>query len=315
MEYMKKQIALLYLQLELRKQLNPLIPLKHWWYNRKVAQHLAPIIQDTVDNYEKITGPKTILALAFKSYVEEVQDKSQRGFIPPEFQERVINHIKMFMFAGHDTTATTLAYSLYLLSTHPEVAAKLRAEHDEVLGPVAAEAGERISLDPSLLNKLPYTLAVMKETLRLYAPVGGSIREAPEGMFLDNPKTGLRYPLHGFMLHSNVVRVMRDPQHWPEPERFLPERWMVRDESDAYYPRKNTWRPFEMGPRNCIGQELVALEVKLVLAMTVREFDFAADYPNGAPTFQGSPAYQVYTSEQAVTAHVKDHLPVKITAR
>ncbi|KAI1415617.1 cytochrome P450 [Hypoxylon sp. FL1857] len=315
METMKSQLKLIYFELNLKKALNPLRPLKHWIYNRIIQNELAPYIYNTAQHYEKIEGPKTIVALALKEHINETQDYSARGNIPPEFIERVVKHIKIFMFAGHDTTATTLAYIYYLLSKHPDKAAKMRSEHDEVLGPDPAAAASLIRADPTLLNKMPYTIAVLRETLRLFPPIGGSVRQSPPGHFLTDPETGVRYPTYGFMLHSSASTVLHDPKYWPDAESFIPERFMVRDESDPLYPVKNTWRPFEMGPRNCIGQELVSVEIRLILALTVREFEVEEAYPENAVSWMGHKAYQITSPEVIATGHVKDALPVRVKSR
>ncbi|KAI1776767.1 cytochrome P450 [Hypoxylon cercidicola] len=315
METMKSQLRLIYFELDLVKILNPLRPIRHCIYNRIIKNELVPYILNTAQNYEKIEGPKTIVALALKSYVDETQDYSARANIPPDFVDRVVKHIKIFMFAGHDTTATALAYIYYLLSKHPDKAAKLRAEHDEVLGPNVTAAADLIRADPTLLNKMPYTIAVLRETLRLFPPVGGSIRQSPPGHFLTHPETGVRYPTHGFMLHSSASTLLRDPEYWPDADSFIPERFMVRDESDPLYPVKNAWRPFEMGPRNCIGQELVSVEIRLILALTAREFEIEGVYPEDAPSWMGDKAYQVSNPENTVTAHIKDGLPARIKFR
>ncbi|KAI1650323.1 cytochrome P450 [Daldinia loculata] len=315
METMKSQLSLIYFGLDLPKQLNPILPLKNWIYNRMIRNELTPYILNTAQNYEKIEGPKTIVALALNEYINEVQDYTARGNIPSEFVGRVIKHIKIFMFAGHDTTATVLAYIYYMLSKHPDKAAKIRAEHDEVLGTDPAAAASLIRADPTLLNKLPYTMAVLKETLRLFPPVGGSIRQSPPGHFLTHPETGVRYPTYGFMMHSSAATVLRDPEYWPDADSFIPERFMTHDESDPLHPVKNTWRPFEMGPRNCIGQELVFVEVRLILALTVREFEVEETYPADAPSWMGFKAYQITNPEVISTAHPKDGLPVRVKSR
>ncbi|KAI1137908.1 cytochrome P450 [Hypoxylon sp. FL0543] len=315
METMRSQLKLIFLELDLKKLLNPLRPLKHRIYNRIIRNELVPYINDTAQNYEKVEGPKTIVALALKEHINETQDYSARGNIPHDFIERVVKHIKIFMFAGHDTTATILAYIYYLLSENPDKLAKVRAEHDEVLGPDPAGAAHLIRADPTILNKLPYTLAVLKETLRLFPPVGGTIRQSSPGHFLTHPETGERFPTYGFMLHSSAATLQRDPQYWPDPDSFVPERFMVRDENDPLYPTKNTWRPFEMGPRNCIGQELVSVEVRLILALTVREFEVEEAYPENAESWLGTKAYQITNPEVIATAHIKDGLPVRIRSR
>ncbi|OTA91288.1 hypothetical protein M434DRAFT_76457 [Hypoxylon sp. CO27-5] len=315
METMKRQLSLIHLELDLKKDLNLLAPIRHWIYNRTIKNELVPYLYNTAQNYEKIEGPKTIVALALKEHINQTQDYSARGNIPPEFLERVIKHIKIFMFAGHDTTATILAYIYYLLGKHPDKAAKLRAEHDEVLGTDPAAAAHLIRADPTLLNKLPYTIAVLRETLRLFPPVGGSIRQSPPGHFLTHPETGDRYPTYGFMLHSSVTTLSRDPKYWPDADSFIPERFMVRNENDPLYPVKNTWRPFEMGPRNCIGQELVSVEVRLILALTVREFEVEEAFPEDVEPWMGDKAYQISNPELVATAHIKDGLPARVKSR
>ncbi|CAJ2513011.1 Uu.00g011300.m01.CDS01 [Anthostomella pinea] len=316
MKAMQAQLSSIHLSLDLSKSLNPTRPIKNWFYNRTIRAELMSLIQQTVLNYEQLEGPKTVLALALRSYVEEKrhQGASSSGAspIPPEFLERVIKHIKIFMFAGHDTTATTLAYAYHLLSLNSKQAGKMRAEHDEVLGPDPAAAASRIAIDPTLLNSLPYTLAAIKETLRLFPPVGGTIRQSPPGHHLTHPHTRQRYPTHGFMLHSSVTTTARAPEFWPSPDAFMPERFLARDASDPLYPVRNVWRPFEMGPRACIGQELVTLELRLILALTVREFVVEEAYEEGAPVWFGTRAYQVETAEQAATAHVKGGMPVRV---
>ncbi|KAI0129584.1 cytochrome P450 [Xylariales sp. AK1849] len=315
LETLRKQLKLIYFNLDMKKQLSPTRHLKHWTYNRAIRKALAPYIQDAAQNHEGMDGPKTVVSLAVKSYVSEGHAHSGRGAISTEFVDSVVKNIKMFLFAGHDTTATTLASTFSALSRHPEKIAKLRQEHDAVLGSDPTKAAERITADPTVLNQLPYTLAVIKETLRLYPPVGGTIRQAPEGFMLTNPQSGKRYPVHGFMLHSSTSTLGRCAEYWPEHDKFIPERFMAKEETDPLHPVKNALQPFGLGPRNCIGQELVTLEIRLILALTIREYDIEEMYPEDAPTWFGDNAYQVAVPEHVVTAHIKDGLPVKIKAR
>ncbi|KAI5920654.1 cytochrome P450 [Camillea tinctor] len=311
---MQSATQLMYFQLEILKKLSPTRHIKYWIYNRIMRQELTPLIENTARNYEKIEGPKTILALALKSYVAEKQDPKDRT-IPRAFIDSIIQHIKIFMFAGHDTTATTLATCLYLLAQHPHKLATLRAEHDAVLGPDPTTAASRIAGDPTLLNRLPYTLGALKETLRLFSPVGGTIRQAPPGHALVHPDTGTRYPTHGFMLHSSAVTLARDPAYWHEADTFEPARWLVRDDADPWYPPRHAWRMFEVGPRNCIGQELSTLEMRLILALTAREYEVEDAYPRDAQTWLGVRAYQCFNAKYAVTAHLRDGLPVRVRER
>ncbi|KAI0018479.1 cytochrome P450 [Xylariomycetidae sp. FL0641] len=318
MKTIQKQVSLCTLTVNLPVDLSPTRHIKHWFYNRTIRAELMPYILGQVNNAQKTKGPKTVLALATKAVSNEnSNDGASRDHssIPPAFIERTVQHIKIFMFAGHDTTAITLAYAYYMLSLNADALARLRAEHDEVLGTATGEAASRISEDPTLLNRLPYTAAVMKETLRLFSPVGGTIRQSPAGHVLRHPETGKAYPTHGFMLHGSGATMGRMEAYWPRAERFLPERFLVRDPTHPLYPRRNAWRPFEFGPRACIGQELFNLEVRLILALTVREFDFAAAYDEGADEMFGLQGYPHESAGIQATAHVKDALPMRIALR
>lgn len=85
----------------------------------------------------------------------------------------------------------------------------------------------------------------------------------------------------------------------------------MRDEADPLHPVKNAFRPWEMGPRNCIGQELASLELRLILALTVREFEVETAYPESAPTCQGEKVYQAKLKGM-LTGHASMGLPVRV---
>lgn len=91
----------------------------------------------------------------------------------------------------------------------------------------------------------------------------------------------------------------------------MPERFLVRDETDPLHPVKNAFRPWEMGPRNCIGQELASLELRLILALTAREFEMEPAYPESAATFQGQKVYQAQLKGM-LTGHASMGLPVRV---
>jgi cytochrome P450 len=115
---------------------------------------------------------KLVIDLALETYLKEQTNTNieHAETLDPTFKRIAVNQIKMFIFAGHDTTSATICYAYHLLSRNPETLAKIRAEHDSVFGKNAEETAEKICDDPLLLNQLPYTVAVIKETLRLYPP-------------------------------------------------------------------------------------------------------------------------------------------------
>ena len=79
------------------------------------------------------------------------------------------------------------------------------------------------------------------------------------------------------LVWSSPHTIQRSPDFWPRPDEFLPDRWLVQPGHELY-PIKGAWRPFEFGPRNCIGQELALLEMNLVLVLAIRQFHFSMPY-------------------------------------
>jgi len=246
---------------------------------RVMRDYLVPFIQQRISGDE--TGDsKTVVDLALETFRDEPghagQTRPQQRQPDAGFIDVVVSQLKAFLFAGHDTTATSICWVLHVLAKNPTARGRVRAEHDAVLGPVAATEA-RLRDSPHLLNALPYTLAVLKETLRLY-PVVGPIRDGRAGTTFSVAGWGghsvpREWPTEGFMVWDGVRAATRASSLWARPDEFIPERWLVADVNDPLYPPKNAWRPFGLGPRNCIGQELATVEMKLVLALVVRELE------------------------------------------
>jgi cytochrome P450 len=163
--------------------------------------------------------------------------------------------ITLFL-AGHETTASTLSWTWWLLAQNPAVEAKLHAELDAVLG------GRVPSLHD--LPNLPYTGHVITESLRLYPAAWGMARLAVE----DHEIAG--YPVKkgmGVAMAQWVVH--RDPRWYNAPEEFRPERWqgdlLKRLPRFAYFP-------FGGGPRQCIGNAFALMEAALILATIAQKF-------------------------------------------
>ena len=213
--------------------------------------------------------------------------------------------MKLFLFSGHDTTSTTISYTLYLLSIHPNILPGLRAEHDRVLGPEPSQAATQISEDPYLLNKLPYTTATIKESMRLF-PAASATRSGEPSFTITDPRNGLRYPADPSTLIWLVSHACHhDPAFWPRANEFLPERWLAK-EGEELCPKPGAWRPFEHGPRACIGKELSILELKIVLCLAARRFELSTAYEEldaknmkirKVRTVNGERAYQVGKGE------------------
>jgi len=163
--------------------------------------------------------------------------------------------ITLFL-AGHETTASTLSWTWWLLARNPTVEAKLHAELDAVLGDRAP------SLDD--LPRLAYAGHVITESLRLYPAAWGMARLAVE----DHEIAG--YPVtKGMGVAMAQWVVHRDPRWYDTPEEFRPDRW----ENDLWkrLPRF-AYFPFGGGPRQCIGNAFALMEATLILATIARKF-------------------------------------------
>ncbi|KAF3764968.1 cytochrome P450 [Cryphonectria parasitica EP155] len=302
----------------LLKEHFPLRPLITWNNNRKMRNFLVPLIEDGIAKFDQgeVSRVKTINDLAIKAYRTEVQEQSFAAGKPkgvdPGFLDVAVAQLKIFIFAGHDTTASTLSFAYSRLYSDPAALEKIRAEHDEVLGFDPSQAFSRLSENPNLLNSMPYTQAVVKEILRLYPPAA-TARTGDPNITLTNPDTGKVYPTDGFLMLSASTATHQHSDYWARADEFLPERWLV-GEGNPLHPRKNAWRPFELGPRNCIGQELAQLELRAILAMTLRDLDLEPAYAADAPEAFGEKAYPVMGVGD-ITGHIKDGFPVRVHLR
>ena len=191
-----------------------------------------------------------------------------------EFRKYAIDNLLILLFAGHDTTASTICYCYHLLSKHPDKLARVRQELDNVFG-AGVSANQQLRDNPYLINQCDYTLAVIKEILRLWPPASG-VRIGRKDYFIKDPVTGEMLPTDGMVIWAVHMCIGRSAKIWgPDVDEFKPERFLP--ENAGKLP-PDAWRPFEKGPRNCIGQELALVEMKVVLALTLREFDIKTAY-------------------------------------
>lgn len=197
----------------------------------------------------------------------------------------------------------------YLVSTHPEILSRVRAEHDEFLGVDLDTTIATLTNTPEVLNKLTLTNAVLKETLRLF-PIGVVIREAAPGATIDYK--GRTYPLANNMITTSIHHMHRSPNSWSDPNAFDPDRWIDPEKRDDG-KENGSWQPFDKGPRNCIGQQLALIEMKVIAALTLRWFDFETRYEAGAPELPGwgGAAYQIWK----LTARPVEGLPMVVKLR
>jgi cytochrome P450 len=178
-----------------------------------------------------------------------------RGEAGEAFTDREVrDQVMTLMFAGHDTSTSTLTFMMHELARHPDVAERLREEQDRVLG------GEPPTVD--LLDEMPYLDMVLDEVLRLYPPAWIGPRRAVR----DFEFGGYTVPRGAYVNYCSWAS-HRIPEVFSDPEAFIPERFTR--ERKAALPR-GAYVPFGGGQRICIGKRFGQTEVKLVATMMMQ---------------------------------------------
>lgn len=159
--------------------------------------------------------------------------------------------------AGHETTAVSMAWTLHLLTQHPDVLTRLQTEAQTVLGDARTPS-------PDAFRTLPYTMQVIQESLRLHPPawIMSRLALADDSIGPYTIPAGDTALVSPYLLHRN-------PADWPNPDRFDPDRFAPgRDKEQHSY----AYLPFGGGPRLCIGNQFALMEMQILLALLVRTF-------------------------------------------
>jgi cytochrome P450 len=189
----------------------------------------------------------------FVAMLMQVRDKESGE---PMGERQLVDEIMTLIVAGHETTASALNWTWYLLSQHPQVQARLHAEIDAVDYPLAPRLAQ--------VETLTYTGQVVNEALRLYPPGWVLSRRTIEADVLGGypipPGTNVLLPL--YLLH-------RHPQFWEDPDAFRPERFAPGHETER---TRFAYMPFAAGPRHCIGETLALYEMLMHLYLVARRY-------------------------------------------
>lgn len=171
--------------------------------------------------------------------------------------KEIVDEITTLIVAGHETTASALNWTWYLLGEHPEIEARLHAEID---------ANEEVPV-PSLqqMEALPYSNMVVREAMRLYPPVWVVSRKTIEADTLG----GFTVP-PGTDVFFSPYFVHRHPDFWTDAESFRPERFAASPDDDSR--PKLTYLPFSAGAHHCIGETLAIYEMLVHLNRFARRF-------------------------------------------
>jgi cytochrome P450 family 135 len=215
-----------------------------WWFppwrrftsTRRQADEL---IHDTIRRRRADPAGDDVLSLLIQS-----SGQGEDGLSDDELRDELMT----LLIAGHETTATALAWAFERLTRHPQVLARLRS---------SLEAGESDYLD-----------AVIKETLRVRPVVMEVGRDVT-----DSVQLGDHVVPAGTRVMSSIALVQRASDTWPDPLAFRPERFL--DSQPAPY----TWIPFGGGPRRCIGASFATQEMAAVIPVVLDHFELVPDRP------------------------------------
>ncbi|MEP1201957.1 cytochrome P450 [Tateyamaria sp.] len=177
--------------------------------------------------------------------------------------EEMVDQVAIFFLAGHETSASALAWALYLMALYPDWQDK-----------VAAEAQALESCDFSVISKLPITRDVFRETLRLYPPVPMMVRQSTQTeQFRD------RSAPRGSQLVISPWHLHRHERLWERPDDFDPARWHTENGKSC---QRDAYIPFSAGARVCTGAGFAMVEGVLILARLLRDFEVET-VPNRDP--------------------------------
>ena len=215
-------------------------------------------------------------------FMEARDEETGEGMSDAQLRDEVVTMLN----AGHETTANALTFTLYLLSKHPDVARRLEAEVDAVLGERQPTVDD--------LKTLTYTMQVLRESLRLYPPVWALGRMPSEDVEIAG-----YHVARGSYVFVSQYAVHRNPRLWENPEGFDPDRFGA----DREPPDRFAYFPFSRGRRQCIGDRFAEMEAVLILAVLCRRYRFAVE-----------PGHRLVL-EPSVTLRPRGGLRMRVTRR
>lgn len=203
-----------------------------------------------------------------------------KSLLPNNISKDLLDEAITLLFAGQDTSAATLSWTLHLLSLHRDKQERVVEELRSVLGD---DVNSRITLSKSMISRMPYLDAVVKESMRLYPVAPFIVRMLTTDITIPNDeihavnnrrsKKSITLPASTFACIW-IYALHRNPKLWDRPNEFLPERWIDPElrSRDLGQEEYGAYMPFAIGPRNCLGQPLAQVILRIILAKILRKY-------------------------------------------
>ncbi|XP_060755329.1 cytochrome P450 3A27-like [Neoarius graeffei] len=172
----------------------------------------------------------------------------------------ILSQSMIFILAGYETSSSTLSFLFYSLATNPETMKKLQEEIDQTFS-------NKVEVDYDAMMNMDYLDAALNETLRMYPIIPRLERVCKKTVAIN----GLIIPKDTVIVVP-IYALHRDPEYWPEPETFNPERF-AQENKESIEPY--VYMPFGLGPRNCIGMRFALVAMKLAIVEILRRFDIS----------------------------------------
>ncbi|KAE8278377.1 Leukotriene-B(4) omega-hydroxylase 2 [Larimichthys crocea] len=244
----------IYWRTEQGKRFKKALSIVHRFTREVVQKHRAQISQQREKETDFTTAPRRK-----KDFVDIIllsKDEDGQGLTDEEIQAEA----NTFMFAGHDTTASAICWTLYNLARHDHYQEKCRQEVTDLM---QGRDGHAVEWED--LSNLPFTTMCIRESLRLHSPVQAVTRKYTQDMALPGDRT---VPQGAICLVS-IYGTHHNPAVWQNPHEFNPLRF---DPTNKEGLASHAFIPFSSGPRNCIGQKFALAELRVVVALTLLRF-------------------------------------------
>ncbi|XP_041637828.1 cytochrome P450 4F3 [Cheilinus undulatus] len=220
-------------------------------FTREVVQKRRALI-----NQQQETDGSSQKRKDFVDIILLTKDVDGQGLTDEELEAEA----NTFMFAGHDTTASAICWTLYNLARYDHYQEKCRQEVMDLM-----QGREELKIEWEDLSNLPFTTMCIRESLRLHSPVQAVTRKYTQDMVLPEDHTVPK----GAICLVSIYGTHHNPDVWTNPHEFDPLRF---DPTNTKGRSSHAFIPFSSGPRNCIGQKFALAELRVVVALTLLRF-------------------------------------------
>ena len=265
------------------------IPLALFGFKERQRREAAKEIRNTLERlirprYDAISnGDKTQWTDILSTLLTTIDPETNERF---SFKE-IVDQVAMLFLAGHETSASALSWTFYLLAEYPEIQQQAYQEIQNVIG--------KRKIKKEDIKKLTFITAIFRESLRLYPPVGFMAREANEQVTLRD-----KIVTKGKTVIVSPWLIHRNKDNWNKPHEFDPQRFLEQHET----PIKSKYLPFGMGQRVCVGASFAMQEAILIIASFLQQYQV-----NAVPGFTPKPVGRLtIRSENGINVSITKRL-------